>query len=344
MLRNHFEIKSIRVSYTRSVARMGHLSPQKAIIIVKVFFSLLRNLFCFKPSFVYFPISPLGAAFFRDLVFVSTLKLFNVKILYHLHGKGIKQDTKKTWIKFFYRFAFNSEDVICLSHLLSYDIENVFNGQIYIVNNGIPDINKEQISALLGEKTNTPRVLYLSNLLKSKGVVDFLNALEILHIKGVKLIGEIVGAEGDISERELRQMIHQKKLSDKVFYLGPKYNKEKQGVYKKTNVFVFPTRLKHECFPTVLLEAMQNNLPIISTNEGAIPDIVDNGKTGFLIEKNAPEQIAEKIEVLIKNFELQKKMGEAGRKKYEERYMLQHFEDNMKNVFEQVLSNIHSGN
>lgn len=47
---------------------------------------------------------------------------------------------------------------------------------------------------------------------------------------------------------------------------------------------MFPTYYHNECFPLVLLEAMQHGLPCISTNEGAISDIVDDGVTGYIVE------------------------------------------------------------
>mgnify|MGYP000662395086 CR=1 FL=1 len=51
--------------------------------------------------------------------------------------------------------------------------------------------------------------------------------------------------------------------------------------------------------PLVLLEAMEQSLPCISTNEGGIPGIIEEGKTGFIVEKHSPQQLAEKIEYLI---------------------------------------------
>jgi len=59
--------------------------------------------------------------------------------------------------------------------------------------------------------------------------------------------------------------------------------------------------------------------------------------TGFLVEKNNPIELADKIEVLINNPDLRKQMGEAGRKKFFEKYTLEVFEQNMKNVFDDIL-------
>ena len=50
---------------------------------------------------------------------------------------------------------------------------------------------------------------------------------------------------------------------------------------KREDVFVFPTFYHNECFPLVLLEAMQHHLPCISTTEGGIPGIIDDKETGY---------------------------------------------------------------
>ena len=81
---------------------------------------------------------------------------------------------------------------------------------------------------------------------------------------------------------------------------------------------------------------MQFGLPVVSTYEAAIPEIVDNGFTGFLVDKNAVIQLAEKIEILIADPNLSKKMGDAGRKKYEQEYTLEIFEEKMIDVFQEV--------
>jgi glycosyltransferase involved in cell wall biosynthesis len=55
--------------------------------------------------------------------------------------------------------------------------------------------------------------------------------------------------------------------------------------FEKSHIFVFPTFYYYECFPLVLLEAMQHALPVISTDEGGIPDIAETGITGYIVAK-----------------------------------------------------------
>jgi glycosyltransferase involved in cell wall biosynthesis len=76
---------------------------------------------------------------------------------------------------------------------------------------------------------------------------------------------------------------------------------------------------------------------VIATKEGAIPEIIDDGITGFIVDKNRPDEIADKVEIFYYNRYLLNQMGLAGREKYEQKYKLEIFENNIKNVFNEVI-------
>ena len=83
---------------------------------------------------------------------------------------------------------------------------------------------------------------------------------------------------------------------------------------------------------------MQFALPVVSTFEGAIPEIVDDGVTGFLVPPKDVISLAEKIEILINNKNLRIQMGDAGRKKFLEKYTLDKFEQNLLKVFGEIVN------
>lgn len=119
-----------------------------------------------------------------------------------------------------------------------------------------------------------------------------------------------------------------------VNYWGRKYGKEKNAFWKDADIYVFPTYYHNECFPLVVLEAMEQGLPVISTNEGGIPDIIDNGNSGYTVEKNNSIALASAIELLLKDPELRNSMGKAGRKLFEEKFTEEVFEKKMKECLE----------
>jgi len=338
LINEHFSIRKIPISYANSLNALGKINTHKIYTFFSILLKLLKELLLNKPAIVYFQISPLGSAFYRDAIFVLIIKLFKTKILFHLHGKGIKEASKNYLNRMLYKSVFHNSDIICLSTLLVSDIENVFKGKIHIVNNGVPDAALGKFKVIERKQTDPINILFLSNLIKSKGIIDFIQALRILNNKNINFIASIIGAEGDFSANELSSIIAEANLTHKVKYLGAMYGEDKNDIIASNDILVFPT--KNDIWGNVIIECMQFKLPVIATKEGAIPEIIDDGITGFLVEKDSPDQIADKIEILKKNPSLLETMGKAARKKYEEKYTLKIFEKNMIDVFEKVIYNL----
>ena len=122
-----------------------------------------------------------------------------------------------------------------------------------------------------------------------------------------------------------------------VNYLGPKYGDEKNFFFSNADIFVFPTYYFNECFPLVLLEAMQYKLPIITSCEGGIPDIVTNGENGFVCKTNDVDTTADAIEKLLKDSGLRTQMGENGYKLFKEHFTLEVFNKNITKIFKDIV-------
>lgn len=335
-LQERFDISTIPVSYANSVSDIGSFRIKKGFLFINIYFKLLFELIFKKPDLVYFQISPLGKPFFRDCLFVFLIKAFRVDILYHLRAKGIKNEASSIWKRKLYSYIFKSEHVICLAKANTSDIEDVYSGEVYIVNNGIPDIDKSMYNVPC-ENCNKARILFLSNLLIEKGIIDFLDSLEIISEMGLSFVGIIIGAESDLSKNQLTEEIRNRNLSEQVSYLGPKYDEEKHKIISDSDIVVFPTKM-NETFGNVNLEAMQHSKPIISTNIAAIPEIIDDGVNGFIVNPGSPSEIADRVKVLIVNHQKRIEFGKRGREKYEAKYTLKHFERRMAEVFNTVLN------
>ena len=105
---------------------------------------------------------------------------------------------------------------------------------------------------------------------------------------------------------------------------------------------LFSTFYHNECFSLVLLEAMEHGLPCISTTEGGIPGIIDDGKTGFLVPKHDVAVLADKIQLLLNDSVLRSNMGKAGREKLEKEFTLEVFEKRMTWILEHIVYPIFS--
>src|SRR5690606_21167388 len=105
-------------------------------------------------------------------------------------------------------------------------------------------------------------------------------------------------------------------ISDKVIFTG--YQSDVTLFYKMMDVFSLVSR--NESFGLVLAEAMLNKLPVIATKVGGMKYIVDDGKTGYLVNPFQVEEIEEKLEILYQNPNLRIQMGEIGFEKAMKEY------------------------
>ena len=172
-----------------------------------------------------------------------------------------------------------------------------------------------------------PHLLFLSNLIPSKGVCVLLDACRMLHERGLTFVCDFVGGETkEIDRATFEAAVKERGLQGIARYQGPKYGEEKERYFAEADIFVFPTFYYNECFPLVLLEAMQHRLPVVSSDEGGIPDIIQHGVNGYTVARKEAAPLAEALAQLITNPAQRREMGEAGYARYQELYTLEAFE------------------
>ena len=332
---NAFDVEVLPLHYATSIKDIGIPRIGKIFSFIKYGFMLLKTLHRFRPDVVYFPIVAKNLPFYRDCFYVLLMKLYKTHIIYHLHLKGIKEKTKTPFIRGLYKWAFNNASVILLSPILYTDMDHIIDrDQAVFVANGIPQ-PKVVGNAIKKEMAPEPKILFLSNLVITKGPFTLLKACQILKDRGYPFQVEFVGnPAGSTGKNQFERLIKAYGIEDNVTLPGPKYNDEKDQALSDADIFVFPSW--DECFPLVLLEAMSHGLPVVSTYEGAIPEIIDNGRTGFLVEKKNPEDLADKIAWLIDHPHERTKMGQAGLEKYLTHYTLHHFQQKIAATFHDI--------
>ena len=335
-----YQVKIIPLHYITNINEIGTINPTKLFRFVKYLITVTYNMAIFRPEVIYFVPALTGVSFLRDCFFALLFKYFKIHVVYHLHGKGIRNKLKSPLFFRLYSWFFKNATIIQLSKLLHYDIKDVVsNKQCKFLPNGIDPGSLIHIP--VRKFNNKPVILFFSNLMLSKGPIVLLQACRFLANKGFEFKTIFAGNPSRSVTREFfLKTIKRMNLQNYVKYLGPLYKEEKYNVFRESDIFVFPTFYKYEAFPLVLLEAMAASLPVISTSEGAIPEIVDDGITGFIVEKQNPAQLAEKIEYLITHPELARKMGQAGRLKFERQYTIEIFYQNLLQLFNEIFESL----
>lgn len=337
LINESFNFKTIPLHFA-ALENIGKPSVNKLWKMICYLFIIFKELIIFRPALIYFTLSPTGFAFYRDSIYVALIKLFGAPIVFHLHGKGIKEKAKNPFNRILYTFVFYNSKIILLSKLLRPDLDLVIdkNAKLFYLPNGIKYREKSHnLRQLQIPPTGAPVILFLSNIVRTKGVFVLLEALSHLKKRRVQfkafLVGGIVGA---VPEKLLHKAINNYGLINDVKYLGPKYGKEKEEIMINSDIFVFPTY--QEAFPLVLLEAMRAGVAVISTYEGAIPEIIENGSNGYLVQQKDAIQLADRIEALIKDETLRLKFGRNSLEKFKSSYTSGIFESNLTQILKTI--------
>ena len=335
LINSSFDCFCINLATAGSLSDIGHVSLEKLLkylLLLRYISHVVKEI---RPELVYITPNAGGKAFFKDFIVVQMLKSMGCKIIAHYHNKGVSVYQSKWVYNFFYKRFFSNLKVILLAENLYKDIAKyVKREDVYICPNGIPSSCKEEMEA---RRNNViPHLLFLSNLLISKGVIVLLDALKILKEKEYTFVCQFIGGEtAEINAVQFFEEVNKRELSDLVTYVGRKVREEKEAFFRQADIFVFPTY--YETFGLVNLEAMEYKLPVISTNEGGIPDIVKDGENGLICEKQNPVSLADCIAKLLDDEELRVKMGSAGHEKFCREFTLDKFENRMRDILNQNL-------
>lgn len=182
----------------------------------------------------------------------------------------------------------------------------------------------EEVEAKIRRRTarDELRVLFLSNMLPSKGYADLARAGGILLDGGQVRFGiDFVGDwPNDAERRQLEEMLDARGLTDVVTVHGPVTDRTRvKELLLGADIFVLPTYYPREAQPFSIVEAMNAGTPVVSTRHASIPEYVHHDRNGYLVEKQSASEIAEAIAALedVKNWT---RKARAARTTYEEQF------------------------
>lgn len=327
----------INLMLSRKVKESRKIKTVKIVRFLIIWMKLLRLLLHRRPELCYFALTTTGMGFYKDTLIVTLLRMFRVRIIYHIHNRGVSRASNHWLNRRLYAFVFRSSTVILLSRYLYKDVEQfVSPANVYYCPNGISD--QLPITKLTSATDDRPfNILFLSNLIREKGVFILVDACSLLKERGYSFSCVFVGGEGDVSVKELKSYLREKGVTEVVKYCGKRYGDLKEMTFRDADVLVLPSTC--DCFPLVILEAMQHSLPVITAFEGGMPDMVDDGQTGYLIPRfNDVETLTDRLEQLIRNPSLLAEMGYNGRMKYERHFTLPIFEHRLLMILQEVVN------
>jgi glycosyltransferase involved in cell wall biosynthesis len=335
-LDKEFDCKFITIKSSDTIEDIGKISLKKIYLIVQLYIKVLITLIIFRPDKIYFTASIHSVAFYRDLL-LSTLwkcyKLFKyTDVYYHYHTKGVDKFISSSRYNFkLTNFFIKDVHIVLLSPLLKDDFRKVSGYKdILFLPNGVENSYNNKIfeKYILDKKITTINILYLSNMIKSKGYFEVMKLANTYKDKNYHF-HFAGGWQNREDEKDFFTFIKNNRLEKIIHFHGFVNGVEKKRLFEEANIFIFPTKYENEAFPLSLLEALSYGLPIISTDEGSIPCIIDD-KSGIVIRdlKNLEKALNDAINRLV-NIETAKYC----RKRYLDKFSLKQFEKNLIRIF-----------
>lgn len=258
----------------------------------------------------------------------------NKKVIYTAHGWPFadgKSNLKKIFFVFLERaIAPISGTIITVSdHDRNLALKNKIGLRVPImtIHNGVPDIQRNwyakpsesPVKIIMVARLDEPKdhqflILALSKLMDLEWTVD--------------LVGD------GTREAKLRKFIAEKKLSDRVNFLG--YRNDIPSLLAKSNLFVL---LSHwEGFPLSVLEAMRAGLPVIASNVGGVSEAIIDDTNGYLVERGDLGCLVHSLRKMISHPKIRSDMGAAGRKRYESNFTFESMADRTYDVYSTMIS------
>ena len=321
LVNDTFDARYVNLSASATLDQVGRFSFRKFQPVFRLIREVRRTVSAWKPDLVYLTPSSTMPGLLKDALTARAARRKSVRIVLHFHNKGVADRQDRIVYDRLYRMLFRDADVILLSRRLYPDIRKyVPEERVSYCPNGVSVPFVSRVSATV------PQVLFLSNIIRSKGVSVLIEACRLLKERGVVFHCSLMGAlTPDYPGDSLAEEIHNQGVEDRIAYEGPVYGNEKRDAFAKADVFVHPTL--NDCFPLVVLEAMGAGLPVVTTEEGGIPDMVRDGVDGVICPKGNPTALADALERLLSDAALRTRMGESGRARYLELFTLERFEN-----------------
>ena len=290
------------------------------------------------------------ASFLRKSLFVKAAYRHGKKIVLHQHGGDFinyyenqmtekqRQNTKKvlsmgnvmlvltnSWKDFFSTIIDKDKIIVFPNGIVVGDEEEHQEDQGVRDSADTQELGKEVACA----DKDYEKILFLGRICRDKGIDELLEAVKEVHAQFPSVRLYI----GGIFENETYKAKF-KECSEFLNYLGWVTGEEKNRYLNECGILVLPSY--YEGFPVSIIEAMLRKSAVIATNVGGIPDIINDGQDGILIEPKDPVALKNALMSLINDKEKAKILGQKGKEKVKKYYSVEKNIDKLMSIYKSL--------
>ncbi|MBY0384241.1 glycosyltransferase family 4 protein, partial [bacterium] len=239
---------------------------------------------------------------------------------------------------FYHRWVYSKVDhVICVTEKLKKDLQErlpLSPDKISRLYYGVPVPEKNllrQEKFLQEYPTTSLKVAMFSRLEKNKGQWRLIKVQKELKKRGIDiqlyLFGHFMGGDG--YEQELQELIQKEELSQKVYFCG--FQKKPSELMGLFDLIVLPS--DEETFGLVLIEAMASGVAVMGANTGGVPEIIEDGVSGFTFSPKSIDEFVSKAEKILTDQQLRASFAKQGQLKYQENFTADEHFQKLSNFF-----------
>ena len=316
----------------------------KLLKLIKYLFQYIFLILTKKPKYILYSISFDKMPFLKDVLFCGLGKILGCRIVLHDMGQYARvfYENSGPFYRRLFKWLIESTTAIIV---LGENTKDVYSDlmareRIFVVSGSVEDSVNAMMSKIPHrrdeEQERSLKVLYFSFLSVSKGIWIALKSMPAVVKEYPSTHFVFAGPmESEALKQEIEQFVKDQKLESNFEYIGYVGDEVKRTeCFRSADIFIFPTL--RDVFGLVLLHAMAEGVPVVASSEGAIPEIVHDGETGFLFPKGNADQLARHILTYAGNPPLREKMGTAGRQRYLLNYTPQVYSQRMIRVFQLI--------
>ncbi len=263
-------------------------------------------------------------SFYRKAIITVVSKFFRKSVIFHIHGSrfdvfyNTSHPLRRFCIK---RILGLSDSIIVLSKMWHSVVTKITNNTNIKI---IPNLVDVEDFRLIRTRRSFSglNVFTAGRLERRKGSYDILDIVPIVlkEMPGVKFY---LAGDGDVEK--IRELCKKRGIEKNVMLLGWINKDRLLAELKNASIFLLPSY--NEGLPVAILEAMALGLPVISTRVGGIPELVEEGRNGFLVNPGQKQELAARIVGLLRNRELRREMSENNIKKIDSMFSLERVAD-----------------
>ena len=270
--------------------------------------------------------------------FAVCRRILPITLVTSVHGADLFPDgkPKASYPRGIKMLLHASDRIVAPSHAYGENVAGLFpqlREKIVCIHNGV-DLN--ELQQLSGSSVNWPRVRYILCVAmhnEKKGIDVLLRAFAQIQA-GRPELRLVLAGDGPL-RRRLEDLAESLGIAKKVDFLGRQRRSQVAILLVGCEVFVLPSR--SEPFGIALIEAMACKKPIVSTRVGGIPEIIESGKNGILVEPDNPNALAKAINVVLRNRELRHSIAHEGYVTVHKRFRSEHTGSAYESVFAALL-------